>query len=379
MAIVSIGQNIATDLDIVSITAGAGSPEGVVTANPASLWLQTDGASGAKLWQKDSGTGNTGWVLVGNVSTLTDILNNTVAINTVVTAIQSKQNRWIETRIGIPGLGINDADTFTSADFVSETRYMPYGVAPNAQVVMKAAAGTLDQATYHIVDQRHCWKIKPGTPAGAGQSKKFHFRPYNISATFPQRIDFRDTFGNMVSPTLASSVPLPLAVSMSAYLRKEAGGDSSHAKFTFGFADMALVSPSATIARVGLIGDGAGGYRFGSVNAPDGLGAGENAASDIDANSVQPSGLVAPSTNWFHVRIKMIPPTPTQTARWGAYLNGVLQGTFTSNANFPRGSQATNRNYSNIEPMISYAADAAALPGVLIDDLRLTYEEDYTL
>jgi hypothetical protein len=142
---------------------------------------------------------------------------------------------------------------------------------------------------------------------------------------------------------------------------------------------MTSVSPSATIARIGLIGDGAGGYRFGSVNAPDGAAAGENGATDIDANAIQPSGLVAPSTSWFHVKIKLIPPTPTQTGRWGAYLNGVLQATFTTNTNFPRGSLATNRNYANIEPMISYAADAAALPGVLIDDLRLTYEEDYTL
>src|SRR3990172_958244 len=380
MAIVSIGQNVATELDIVSITAGAGTPEGNETANPGSLWLQTDGASGQKLWQKQSGTGSMGWTLIGgDTTTITDILNNTVDIEAAVAAMAAKQNRWIETRIGIQGLGINDADTFVSADFVSEARYMPYGVIPNAQVVLVPATGTFNQFVYRIVDQRHCWMLKPSTPAGAAQSKNLHFRPYNISASFPQRIDFRDTFGSIVSPALDSSVPLPLACSIAAWLRKEAGGDTSHAKFTFGFADMALVAPSALISRVGLIGDGAGGFRFGSVNCPDGLGEGENGATDIDANSVQPSGLVAPGTNWFHVRIKIVPPTPTQTARWGAYLNGVLQATYTTSTNFPRGSQGTNRNYANIEPVLFYAADASALPGVIIDDLRITFEENYSL
>lgn len=376
MSIVSIGQNIATLLDICSITCGNGSPEGVVTANPASLFLQKDGATASKLWQKDAGTGNTGWILIGVSMTLTDTVN---AINTAVANIALKQNRWVETRIGIQGLGQNDGDTFVAADFVAETRYSPIGVLINAQAMMVVPSGFFNQFSYHIVDQRHCWKIKPATPAGAGQSKNVHFRPYNISGTVPQRIDFRESFGSMVSPALDASVPLPLACSISAYLRKEAGGDSSDARFTFGFCDFAVTAPSATVARNGLIGDGAGGYRFGSVNCPDGAAAGENGPTDIDVNSFQPAGLVAPSTNWFHVRIKMIPPTPTQTGRWGAYLNGVLQATFTSNANFPRGSGATNRNYANIEPLIYSASAASQLPGVLIDDLRVTFEENYTL
>lgn len=45
-----------------TITVGAGSPEGVVTAGPGSLFLNTSGGSGASLYVKESGSGNTGWV-----------------------------------------------------------------------------------------------------------------------------------------------------------------------------------------------------------------------------------------------------------------------------------------------------------------------------
>ena len=45
--------------------SGTGSPEGVVTAEPGSTWLQTDATTDVKgwlRWIKATGTGNTGWV-----------------------------------------------------------------------------------------------------------------------------------------------------------------------------------------------------------------------------------------------------------------------------------------------------------------------------
>ena len=45
------------------IYAGQGSPEGAVTGIPGAFYLQTDGAVGAQLWQKQTGTAETGWVL----------------------------------------------------------------------------------------------------------------------------------------------------------------------------------------------------------------------------------------------------------------------------------------------------------------------------
>jgi len=44
------------------ITAGTGSPEGVVTAIVGSLFQRTDGGANTSLYVKESGTGNTGWI-----------------------------------------------------------------------------------------------------------------------------------------------------------------------------------------------------------------------------------------------------------------------------------------------------------------------------
>lgn len=41
--------------------SGAGSPEGSVTAEPGVVYWDT---AGQALWAKNTGTGNTGWVLV---------------------------------------------------------------------------------------------------------------------------------------------------------------------------------------------------------------------------------------------------------------------------------------------------------------------------
>lgn len=46
--------------------SGTGSPEGVVSAPPGSTYIQTDGASGSEIWDKATGTGNTGWRVRGS-------------------------------------------------------------------------------------------------------------------------------------------------------------------------------------------------------------------------------------------------------------------------------------------------------------------------
>lgn len=53
--------------DGLTISAGSGSPEGVLTANPGSLYLD----EGGTLYRKASGFSNTGWVLVGTITALT--------------------------------------------------------------------------------------------------------------------------------------------------------------------------------------------------------------------------------------------------------------------------------------------------------------------
>ena len=49
----------------VTISSGNGSPEGVVTAPISSLYMQKNGAANMQLFQKQTGSGNTGWAVVG--------------------------------------------------------------------------------------------------------------------------------------------------------------------------------------------------------------------------------------------------------------------------------------------------------------------------
>jgi hypothetical protein len=43
------------------VSAGTGSPEGVVTAPVGSLYARSDGGTGTVIYRKESGAGNTGW------------------------------------------------------------------------------------------------------------------------------------------------------------------------------------------------------------------------------------------------------------------------------------------------------------------------------
>lgn len=57
----SLVYNSPNFLGVTAQYAGAGSPEGVITAGPGSLYHRSDGAEGTTLYVKGSGTGNTGW------------------------------------------------------------------------------------------------------------------------------------------------------------------------------------------------------------------------------------------------------------------------------------------------------------------------------
>jgi len=41
----------------------SGSPEGAVTADIGQFYIDTSGAAGSRLYEKASGSGNTGWIL----------------------------------------------------------------------------------------------------------------------------------------------------------------------------------------------------------------------------------------------------------------------------------------------------------------------------
>lgn len=68
--ILSGDGNISVDADIWTVGSvsgrliqwGTGTPEGVVTASPGSMYLDRNGGAGVTFYVKETGTGNTGWV-----------------------------------------------------------------------------------------------------------------------------------------------------------------------------------------------------------------------------------------------------------------------------------------------------------------------------
>ena len=59
-----LAQDIPGDGESIKIYKGYGTPEASVTAGISSLYMRLDGGAGTVLYQKQSGTGNTGWVAV---------------------------------------------------------------------------------------------------------------------------------------------------------------------------------------------------------------------------------------------------------------------------------------------------------------------------
>lgn len=191
-----------------------------------------------------------------------------------------------------------------------------------------------------------------------------------------------------VQPTLLEAspgVPAGLAGNVSAWIRKKAAGDATHCAQFVGFVNGGGgdFNRSTRVARIGLMGDGALGFRFGSVNCPDApLGGADNGATNIDANSVQPAVLVNPGASWLHVRIKLVPATEFQTGRFACYLNGRLAATFTLAANMPRTSRSSidvsAGPFHLVKPCFAMwgAGGAAPGPGYYLRDLRVRLEED---
>ena len=47
-----------------TVLSDSGSPEGVITAEPTTLYMDTAGSAGSILYVKKTGAGDTGWILV---------------------------------------------------------------------------------------------------------------------------------------------------------------------------------------------------------------------------------------------------------------------------------------------------------------------------
>ena len=185
----------------------------------------------------------------------------------------------------------------------------------------------------------------------------------------------------------APGVGTPRAAFLGAWMRKRLAGDATSCAQFVGFAnDNGDLNRSTRVARIGIMGDGLLGFRFGSVNTPDAPpGGADNGATDIGPDSFQPATLVNPGASWFHVRIKAVPGVPGSPGRFGCYFNGRLVKVYTSLTNFPRTSRSaidvSGAAYWPITPLFAAFGNggAAPSPGYYLRDVRAGFTDDLTL
>lgn len=276
--------------------------------------------------------------------------------------------------------GLNDGDN-VGVPVTGVSRFN--GPAAQAASIMTNLAGSAP-ITLRTVDGHRCFDFS-ANGAFNGQSLLWVFRPN--AAGQPLYVNMGPLAFRTTDP---SYLPVPdrdnqgYALEMSAWMRKTLAGDGSDCRFCFGIANNRTLGPSRRTCWAGLIGDGAGGYRFGSVNCPDSFvgGAANNNPGDVDANAVQPPSLVAPGTNWWKARIKVVPPTKTTPGRWAGYYNNGPAIIFDTQANMPRGHQGVSDNNSLIELTIhNLQGDTAGLNILTpqIDLLHFRITDDLTL
>lgn len=75
--------------DIAKIISGPGSPEGFYTAFIGSLFLRTDGGPGTTIWEKSTGTGNTGWQPLTSAASIHTFNTNQFTVNALDVSIRN--------------------------------------------------------------------------------------------------------------------------------------------------------------------------------------------------------------------------------------------------------------------------------------------------
>lgn len=293
-------------------------------------------------------------------------------------ALLDPLTRGLELRLLIGGLNDGDAIPVPAAGFPGLGRFQPADPATNYSILSPSAGGTVVQARtldgrrvaswFNLAGSNSVWILRPGANGSA--------------ALF---CDFGSPAFQPLTSALAGSLPTPQfgwATEIMAWCRKLNAGDASDCRMGFGFADNTVVSPSAPIPRVGILGDGGVGYRYGSVNCPDGLIGGANAPGDIDAGALQPTDLNNPGAAWWHSRIKIVPALPGQNAQIACYHNGLRVALYTTDTNFPRGHQGLSDGHSRIEATIwNFSGDVAALhvPELCLWDVRFWLHDNYSV
>lgn len=199
-------------------------------------------------------------------------------------------------------------------------------------------------------------------------------------------VDFTHQYPTALESALG--VETRLAQVISFWMRKKAAGDATSAAQFAGIINFnGEINRSSRVARIGVMGDGALGFRFGSLNCPDAIANGglDNVANAIDPGSVQPAVLINPGVNWFHVIIKLVPATEGASGRWGAYLDGRLVAVFTDAARMPRtslsGIDVQGSAYWVLAPAFAAFGNggAAPSPGYYLRDVRVWLDSNLAL
>lgn len=240
------------------------------------------------------------------------------------------------------------------------------------------------------VDGFGIWRFRPTLANGNGHI--FRGGPGGAVPTGSYNpMDFRDTFdtsGADLAGTPGQPNGMAYCTIMQAWLRKDVDGELCSARMHFGWANVQAFANMATlrpVPRVGLFGDGANGFLFGSVGCPDGAAVGQTGLADRDAGFVQPIELVNPNDKWFHVRIGLYPATPNgRRGLVACYLNGRLVVTYQTLTNMPRGHAGVGTPAASwgslISPLVLAGFDAGTqLAGWVIRKFEIWHDLDLTL
>jgi hypothetical protein len=287
--------------------------------------------------------------------------------------------RWQEW-ITVPGMQQAAADTVWSGYAFERHVMAPSYDSAGTPRRLWQTFGSIT-AFYRVTGEKQVLEFLPAIGASGANEIFYRFGHTGPGGTSP--VDFHPTWGPVTEP--APAVPSTFTLEVMAWIRKRFAGDSPGARQFFGMLYHGDADFSRRNARVGLAGNAAGGFRFQSNNCPDApAGAVQNLQADSDVNRVQPAVLIAPGVNWFHVRIKMIPATETQTGRILGFLNGRLVATFDQLANLPRASRSVADvllpTYSFIHAVVAAWGDPDGVSqdaGFMVRDLRVRFSESW--
>lgn len=133
-----------------SIRAGANSPEGVVSAAVGSIFLRSDGASGTTVYTKVSGSGNTGWEVLGGGSAndlaATLAAGNTTGANDII--VSAGQKILVDTGASQLSIGGLSGDGEGRDTLISSTGGNLNLIAPAGEWIWIGASNAVDHEIY---------------------------------------------------------------------------------------------------------------------------------------------------------------------------------------------------------------------------------------